>query len=223
MIMLNSAQLARRGAWWRICSGFLVNQAFMITHHCLVCMFVCIICNGTVFQWYLRPDPHSQDEAESRARAGQAEDVRPQGWWVTSHKSVLTVSCLVSRVPESLSPRCLPRPSISTIQARPLPTPGTRHSDHIYQSPVRWPGPDRHIGTPGWQSHVSGPRSSLAGLTRVNTALVPRATPATPRSRQDLPTFHPPDITRRPPGESHSDRSSLVSCRHHKLSQQNID
>lgn len=38
---------------------------------------------------------------------------------------------------ESLSPRCLPRPSISSIQARPLPTPGPRHGDHIYQSPVR--------------------------------------------------------------------------------------
>jgi len=38
---------------------------------------------------------------------------------------------------ECLSPRCLPRPSISTIQARPLPTPDTRYSEHIYQSPVR--------------------------------------------------------------------------------------
>ena len=48
--------------------------------------------------------------------------------------SGLSAPCLVS---ESLSPRCLPRPSISSIQARPLPTPGPRHGDHIYQSPVR--------------------------------------------------------------------------------------
>ena len=39
----------------------------------------------------------------------------------------------------------LPRPTISTIQSRPLPTPApgpvyaaSRQPEHIYQSPVRW-------------------------------------------------------------------------------------
>ena len=77
MIIPASAQLARRGAWWRICSGFLYNQESMITHHCLVCMLsVLSWLTEIVFQWYLRPDPHRQDEEESRAGAGQVEDVR---------------------------------------------------------------------------------------------------------------------------------------------------
>jgi len=42
---------------------------------------------------------------------------------------------------ESLSPKCVTRPNISSIQSRPLPTPGlyptNRQSDHIYQSPIR--------------------------------------------------------------------------------------
>ena len=95
----------------------------------------------------------------------------------------------------------------------PPPAPGTLTT--FTRAP--WGDQDQTLRDKGWQSRVSGPRSSLAGLTWDNTALV-RAIAATPLSRQDVPTFHPPDITHRPPGESHSDRSSsasLVPCRQH--------
>jgi len=99
---------------------------------------------------------------------------------------------------ESLSPRCLPRPSISTIQARPLPTPGTRHSDHIYQSPVR---PQVFSRRPDPGHYGFGPRitghSPLSGCPNIPSARyqaqasrIPLA--VSPQSARPAPTLSAP-------------------------------
>ena len=107
----------------------------MITHHCLVyklsVSYVMELCFSDIYA--LTHTARMRRRAELGLDRPRMSDPRDGEYQVSESR----MSCLVSRVPESLSPRCLPRPSISTIQARPLPTPGTRHSDHIYQSPVR--------------------------------------------------------------------------------------
>jgi len=73
---------------------------------------------------------------------------------------------------ESLSPKCLPRPTITSIQNRPLPTPGhhtNRQSEHIYQSPIR-----TMYNRRGQESPLTGERGERGqyqyGLMGVNQA-----------------------------------------------------